>query len=307
MSTDTDVVGNTFDRHKIRRETGWTWSCRRPGDSAYAFRVTWCPFNLVVTGDVGEIVITHYSFDDPWSAAAWVNGAGFDYFMGKSNIDKQYDREATAEFIVEDAYRQLRDEPDNLALFERMIDYCHGVYGEASETETRKEACRELMSEGVSADDAYAITSDPEMLLMRYPVRSQWHYRAMKLWSAWMWENEPAWHVVKRNLRRVRGEWRDIKRFPVLYSPVLYVRRDEKGRPVHFNGSRHWRWVKKPTGAAYRSVHPLHLFGYDLSRFGFWQEGGSNWPDRIEDYLTGWQSKDQFEDVRPEWRSTVVA
>lgn len=95
----TRIIRTALERHKIAKETGWTWRCRRPGDSHYAYRVTWCPHNLVVTGDIGEIVVTHYSFEDPWQAAAWINGANFDYFMGKSNVDKQYDAEETAEGI----------------------------------------------------------------------------------------------------------------------------------------------------------------------------------------------------------------
>ena len=307
MSTDTDVVGNTFDRHQIRRETGWTWSCRRPGDSAYAFRVTWCPFNLVVTGDVGEIVISHYSFEDAWCAAAWIDGAGFQYFMEKSNISKEYDSVETAEGIIEDAYRRIRECRDDTRLFESMIDNT-STYGDASEPETRKEACRELLNGDLTADTAYAITGDPESIRMRYPDRSQWHYRALKLWAAWMWDNEPAWHVVARWRRRVRTEWRDLRRFPVILSPVLYVQRDEKGRAVHFNGSQHWRWVRSGDRACYRSVHPLRAFGYDLSRLGLWRDGGSQWPDSVDDYISGWRRRGEreFVDVRPEWRHEVV-
>lgn len=278
-----------FADHVIARETGWTWRCRKPGTGIYAYRVTWCPGNLMVTGDIGDVTVTHYSFDDPWSAAAWINGAGWSYFMEKTHVGKEYDAEATAKGIVESAYRGWRD--GYTALMERVVEH-HPYRNDVNDRDDRKEACRELLSGELSETDAYDITEDSEAIVYAYPERYRLRYAALKLWANWMWENEPAWHKAQRVYRRLRREIKDLRE-GAIWAPVLYRVYDEKGRPTSLNGATHWRWRAHWHGAGYQAVYPLKLFGYSLDRFGWWRNGGHGWPDDPKD------RRHLFRDVRP--------
>lgn len=58
----------------------------------------------------------------------------------------------------------MSDDRDNLELFERIIDRTC-TYGEASEPETRKEACRSLLSGELSVDDPLDFARELGMLL----------------------------------------------------------------------------------------------------------------------------------------------
>lgn len=284
-------------QHAMRRETGWTWRCQKPGTWVYAFRVTWSPGSLALSGDVGDLIVNHYSFNDPWAAAAWVNGAGFDYFMEKTSTRKEYDSEATAEHIVETAYQSLR-EGGHSRLMERIADR----YGDGDhETpDGRKSACRELLgSSSLEERDAYDLTEDPEMLVYEYPGRTRGLYEAFKWWAARMWDTEPAWHKAVRLHRRIRSELAEFRRHPVVFGPVLYATYDAKGQPVRFNGATYWRWRFDDGPRRYQALMPFRLLGRDLSRFGLWRLQGSSWPDtEITDRWGRTTVSGQFIDVR---------
>lgn len=219
---------NHFDQHGMRRETGWTWRCNRPGTGTYGFRITFAPYSLMISGDIGDLIVNHYSFTDPWAAAAWVNGANWDYFMEKAAASKEYDRDATAELIVEQAYRQMRDGwRGGMATMERLVDQFGASWEGDHETPAgRKYACREMLGRGVDADDAYTITEDSESLLHRYPERHRICYEAARWWATRMWETEPAWHKAVRLYRRALGEWRRLKTSPIVFEPIRYARRN---------------------------------------------------------------------------------
>jgi hypothetical protein len=75
--------------------------------SFYSFTLTWAPGVLTVSGDIGEIVITHgdlMSFDE---GIKWAAASDYDYLMGKSNLKKEYDPDKTFKSLVEDANREL--------------------------------------------------------------------------------------------------------------------------------------------------------------------------------------------------------
>ncbi len=77
--------------------------------SAYSFLVTWSPGVLTVTGDLEDLIVTHYhAMTTIAKAARWVAAGDFQYLMGKSSAKKEYDREATAAFIIEMANDEAR-------------------------------------------------------------------------------------------------------------------------------------------------------------------------------------------------------
>ena len=72
--------------------------------TVYSYMVTWSPGTLAVSGDLGEMVITHYhAMPTALKAAQWMHGSSFDYIISKSDAEKKYDAEATAAFIIQQA------------------------------------------------------------------------------------------------------------------------------------------------------------------------------------------------------------
>lgn len=309
-----DRAARDFDLHVTTIGPGYSWRFQRPGSFNYYFRVTWAPGVLVVSGDIGELVLRHYSFDDPWSAAAWINGAAFDYFMEKSTEKKEYAPETTASGIVEDAYRQLRDglEYDcSTRTIPKIMDEIVERYGEwrddPKNAEHRKYACREMLlhaeSREFEARDAYEMTGDAESICMDYADGFGHRYMACKKWGAWMWANEPAWHIVLRHWRRLKEIRKTYHSYPIIWDPVRYVEY-RGGKPSAHNGHRFWRW-QKHSGRdgdlyVYHALQPWLLFGRDMTRFGFWRDQGSRTSDHGG--MDGWgkplRPGDGFRDVR---------
>ena len=74
-------------------------------DIASWFRVTWGPGFLVLTGDIGSMVVTHYSAAiELWDAIHWLHQADCDYLMGKTDRRQEFDAESTAREIVSRIY-----------------------------------------------------------------------------------------------------------------------------------------------------------------------------------------------------------
>lgn len=69
--------------------------------SAYHFKITWTPGNLVLTGDLGELVLVQPhalgTFDE---AIEWACTSDYDYMLSKSNVKKTYDPQATYNELV---------------------------------------------------------------------------------------------------------------------------------------------------------------------------------------------------------------
>lgn len=302
-----------FDGHVASVGPGRSWRFKRPASSAYYFRITWAPGVLVCSGDIGELVVRHYSFDDPWSAAAWVNGAGFDYFMEKTTEKKEFDQEATARSIIETAYRQMRDEGfyyegkyEPSALMKAIVEF-NSCLDDANCHEARKEACRHLLEladcKEFEARDAYEITNDCEALRHDYPKQFGHQYMAFKKWAAWMWANEPLWHKALRKWWRLQEIRKNYRNYPIIWAPVLYVEY-KNGKPTDYNGHKFWRW-QKHVGRdgvfyAYHALRPWTPFGHDMTRFGFWRDQGSRTSD--DGGMDGWRRPldpgDGFRDVR---------
>ena len=64
--------------------------------SAYAFTLTWTPGQIVITGDCGDLTLTHYhAMADFEEAISWALHSDFDYLLGKSNHGTEYIQEET--------------------------------------------------------------------------------------------------------------------------------------------------------------------------------------------------------------------
>lgn len=76
--------------------------------SAYSFQITWKPGSIFLSGDLGDITLTHgHSMNTFDEALDWVIGSEFDYLMGKSGVAQTYDAEATYLHLIEHANQRV--------------------------------------------------------------------------------------------------------------------------------------------------------------------------------------------------------
>lgn len=76
----------------------------------YAYTLTWTPGQLVLTGDIGELTLTHYHAMDTFeNMLAWAKGSDFDYLLGKSDKRRKFDADKTARQIWGDVIEPLWD------------------------------------------------------------------------------------------------------------------------------------------------------------------------------------------------------
>lgn len=99
------IAVTAFAGHKIEQRLNQgmfrSWRCRRDGTWAYGFDVTTIPGTLVITGDIGELIVQRA--DD---MIAWASGSvhSIDYFAEKVPRSMQ-----TGEFCVEVAKEFLSE------------------------------------------------------------------------------------------------------------------------------------------------------------------------------------------------------
>ncbi|CAH1658549.1 conserved hypothetical protein [Hyphomicrobiales bacterium] len=275
------VAQKVFADHRMRKGPGYSWRLAAPGKGAYAFRVTWAPGIIVVSGNIdGAIYRVWPAFSSVRGAVDLIHRADFDYLAGKSTEATTYDREATIAAIIERADERLND-CDDASDWARILK----DYGYFRLTDPLDEAARAAAAEIFREDDefseaaAYKLTGDAESPVYDYPPRARWAYEAVTLWAATMVATEPAWHRAHRRLQRAIADLKSYRRYPVHYRPVRF----DAGRDL--NGSRYWLRVQHErdgqTRVYFKGLRPWAPFGMRPGRFDLWRETGISWNDPI--------------------------
>lgn len=124
---------NLKDHRLAPAETkSWLVSSHGQKGSYYWYTVTWSyPGVLTVSGDIGNITLTHYHAMDTWVAAAdWIScNSDHHYLLSKSDHKQVYDPEQTLETILQWANEEIpdrsdEDEDDELCcIFEKTSPY----------------------------------------------------------------------------------------------------------------------------------------------------------------------------------------
>ena len=84
-----------------------TESMRVSPSSAYSFEITWRPGHILLTGDLGELTLVQkFAMPTFKEALEWVVKADYDYLMGKTSVKKDYDPDATYEYLIQTANRE---------------------------------------------------------------------------------------------------------------------------------------------------------------------------------------------------------
>ena len=82
---------NQFDKHQITREGPGLWFCGEPGTGIYHFRVIMVPGRIIVTGDIGDMIL-NVNHRKP---LRWALGAKFkpeDTYYPMSKLSHQCDK-----------------------------------------------------------------------------------------------------------------------------------------------------------------------------------------------------------------------
>lgn len=184
------IAAKAFNEHVMHDAPTQSWFLGKPGTSTYAFSITWSPGILCVSGDVGRGVFEHWrAFATLAGSVDLVTDADFDYLCEKSGFAKEFDREATAEHLIEGAYQNWRcgGRPQ---FFDQV---CDEYGGDVEVVRDRKEAVRAFRRDcDLTAERVYRLTGDCEDPLYRYPAAARWAFEAVKLWAAKMRAAVPA-------------------------------------------------------------------------------------------------------------------
>lgn len=178
------IAALSFAEHVMQDVPAKSWRLGKPGTGAYAFRVTWAVGVLAVSGDLGTAVYEVWpAFNTLEGAVDFVDRANFDYLTSKSEFQKEYDREATVEALIQSAYEGLRHKWQP-RLFKQL---CDEYGGDESDPADRKDAVRRFREDDtMSAERIYSLTGDFEDPLYRHTAQSRWAFEAVKLWAAKM-------------------------------------------------------------------------------------------------------------------------
>lgn len=78
--------------------------------SIYAFSLTWTPGSLVLAGDLGELVLTHYhALKNFEYGLSWAAGSDVQYLLTKSDKKRAFDKEDSIDYLLEYAREHSPD------------------------------------------------------------------------------------------------------------------------------------------------------------------------------------------------------
>lgn len=188
------IAALSFGEHVMQDAPARSWRLGKPGTGAYAFRVTWAVGMVAVSGDIGTAVYEVWpAFQTLKGTIDLVSKAEFDYLTSKSEFEKEYDREATVEALIQSAYECQRRkwQPQ---LFKQL---CDQYGGDENDPADRKDAVRQFRDDAsMSAERIYDLTGNFEDPQYRMPPAARWAYEAVKLWAAKMQAATPAAEVA---------------------------------------------------------------------------------------------------------------
>lgn len=106
-----------FAQHQItelsRNGVFRTWRCAKPGTGMYGFMITTIPGSLIVTGDIGELIVSRTYDMLPWARVA---ANDLNYFASKTSQNfriREFSHQKFAEWKNDEFSRLRRDAEDN--------------------------------------------------------------------------------------------------------------------------------------------------------------------------------------------------
>jgi hypothetical protein len=162
------------------------------GNRFHWYYVTWTPGQLFLSGDIDNLVITHYhalgNFEE---GVAWAARSEVDYLLGKSSAKQEYDERCTVECLINLAEVYLEEWDDECYWLELgKISDPHEINPEPRNEEWREDLKKELRNFGVmdGPDSIYRVTGDPESICYNYTIHARLQARAVIKWAKLMEE-----------------------------------------------------------------------------------------------------------------------
>lgn len=110
--------------HHVKERQSRSFDFRTPSaGSMWAFALTWTPGSMILTGDLGEMQITHYHalMGTALESFRWITECHPDYLLGKAGVQKVFDREATLESF------EAECREDFTKAVKHYREHCHDV------------------------------------------------------------------------------------------------------------------------------------------------------------------------------------
>lgn len=103
------MIQGAISGHVMSERRSRSFDFRTPGKgSTYAFVLTWSPGSVNLSGDLGELTVTHWhALHDFAPGMRWMADSHLDYLLRKTGAQDEVDPEATARFIIEIAQQEL--------------------------------------------------------------------------------------------------------------------------------------------------------------------------------------------------------
>ncbi|MCI1908976.1 MAG: hypothetical protein LKI99_04600 [Acetobacter fabarum] len=98
-----------LDTHVMKEDVSRSFNFRRQdGSSLYFFNLTWSRGKISISGDMGEIIFTHWQAMPTFEEAIlWAHNAELEYLLGKTDKCHVYQAQKTAQNIIADANSEV--------------------------------------------------------------------------------------------------------------------------------------------------------------------------------------------------------
>lgn len=169
-------MSGDFSAHEITPQESSSWLVRDPAKGYYWFRVTWIPGVLLLSGDIGELVLTHsQALKDLDYGIRWLAGSNCIYLLQKSSCKQEFNYQATIESLVRYAKETGED-----TQWEQLYELA-GCDSHVARDNVH-EALQHMESE-VFEHDIYEATQDAECLVYLYPEHAKFQIQALQFWA----------------------------------------------------------------------------------------------------------------------------
>lgn len=181
---DQKMVTDAFRNHSlVMNAESKSWHVKNPTRSEYWFMVTWCPGSLTLSGDVGELTLTHYHAMPTWQEAVkWVSGADHGYLMQKSDKKRVFNEEETIKQIIYMADEHLNEYGDD-SIWKKLAELTNFP---ASNHQDDREEIIETLPCGYfeSPRDVYEFMDDADWTgSYTYEIGTYYQYEALQVWA----------------------------------------------------------------------------------------------------------------------------
>lgn len=142
----------------------------------YSFAVTWTPGTLVLSGDLGELTVTHWNAMSTMEhAVRWMLGASFGYIISKSDAKEVYDSAGTRADIL----RMANEEPlESLRSYHQELQQARREYNaDLASAIAAEEPAPEFK------DYLDSVRTDPRVVIYDHGSRAE--SRLDDCWATW--------------------------------------------------------------------------------------------------------------------------